>query len=327
MHGGEVQSVLRCGQCNKPFDKGGSSRDDPLSYVPRRLNFRVLASTLKRHGYYCRSRNGTSLSRTRACRSCASRKARCDTLRPHCSRCLARGLDCSYAASRPDALTSDCHEQSPDDLPLSTVSESIDGHLDHSMQSTTGNTSYAADPSVESILATDSSDPGQIVDLVEADFDFSSFVDWIPAKDVSLTTQPKSTSVAPALSLPPLNTAARLWVPSLLGTPTATPRTLVRRSGRTPGAQRIAALMASTLKSYPLMIMEYGKLPPFLHPSTTSLPDLEIEPLLNCISLLRMIRDQTKSDRKLFWRNVRTECEFACQQVRSSHSDSRGCRR
>ncbi|KAF1971540.1 hypothetical protein BU23DRAFT_175502 [Bimuria novae-zelandiae CBS 107.79] len=59
--------VLRCSLCNKPFDK---------------------QSTLKRHGYYCRSRRLGSTARPRSCIACAKGKARCDNRRPECSRCM-----------------------------------------------------------------------------------------------------------------------------------------------------------------------------------------------------------------------------------------------
>jgi hypothetical protein len=61
----------------------------------------VLESTLKRHGYYCRSRRVGSTTRSRSCISCAKGKARCDNRRPECSRCITKAIECHYLANTP----------------------------------------------------------------------------------------------------------------------------------------------------------------------------------------------------------------------------------
>jgi hypothetical protein len=58
----------------------------------------ILESTLKRHGYYCRSRRSDNTPRSRSCLHCVKGKARCDNRRPKCSRCIVKGFECHYPA-------------------------------------------------------------------------------------------------------------------------------------------------------------------------------------------------------------------------------------
>ncbi|KAL1841425.1 hypothetical protein VTK73DRAFT_3484 [Phialemonium thermophilum] len=87
-------------------------------------------------------------------------------------------------------------------------------------------------------------------------------------------------------------------------------------------AQRIAKLILHTLKSYPVMLLRHNTLPPFLHPSTIAIAasnaDNAMEPLNNCMSLVHMISSGVRGSRKLFWKNVRLECERLCQENAAS---------
>jgi len=66
-------------------------------------------------------------------------------------------------------------------------------------------------------------------------------------------------------------------------------------------------------------------LPPFIHPKILEI-DLDdgngkgnaMEPLANCVSLMHMIGSEVKGSRKLFWKNVRFECERLCAEVRTT---------
>lgn len=89
---GDMDSILRCQLCRKPFDKGRSC----LPRMPLVLTPRFPESSLKRHGYYCRSRKVGSVNRPRSCITCARDKARCDNRRSECSRCKAKGIECCY---------------------------------------------------------------------------------------------------------------------------------------------------------------------------------------------------------------------------------------
>ncbi|KAL2165925.1 hypothetical protein VTG60DRAFT_3592 [Thermothelomyces hinnuleus] len=67
-----------------------------------------------------------------------------------------------------------------------------------------------------------------------------------------------------------------------------------------------------TLKSYPLMLLRRDALPPFIHRRKMSCSGVEnddMEPLNNCLSLLHILGGRVPGSRKLFWRNVRMECE------------------
>ncbi|OAA71663.1 hypothetical protein LEL_08898 [Akanthomyces lecanii RCEF 1005] len=81
------------------------------------------------------------------------------------------------------------------------------------------------------------------------------------------------------------------------------------------GAQRVSLLMLQTLKSYPQMMMRQKTLPPFIHPSLL-LGDTndDLEAWHNCMSLVHMANSKIHGSRKLFWRNVRAECERFCEQ-------------
>lgn len=99
--------------------------------------------------------------------------------------------------------------------------------------------------------------------------------------------------------------------------PTMTPRSLVLRTGMMAGAERTAKFMLHTLKSYPLMVLRHKTLPPFIHSHLVSsnAENIDMEPLNNCISLLHMISSGVQGSRKLFWKNVRLECEHLCDNV------------
>ena len=60
----------------------------------------LIESSLKRHGYYCRSRKAEPTSRSRSCASCAKARVRCDVKLPQCSRCVSRGMKCQYPARK-----------------------------------------------------------------------------------------------------------------------------------------------------------------------------------------------------------------------------------
>jgi hypothetical protein len=123
-----------------------------------------------------------------------------------------------------------------------------------------------------------------------------------PSRDPIVEAQHAISS--PILSIPPL--------------PTSTVRSLIQRPKLRTGEQRITNLILHTLKSYPLMMLGQSALPPFIHPHLIS-SDVgkTMEPLTNCSSLVHMISNRVHRNRKLFWKNVRSECERMCQEVRT----------
>ncbi|OTB08787.1 hypothetical protein M426DRAFT_161624 [Hypoxylon sp. CI-4A] len=259
------ESILRCRQCRKPFDK---------------------ESTLRRHGYYCRSRTAARSSRPRSCISCARGKAGCDKKRPECSRCMTVGIVCQYPTN---ATTS----------------------------SSTGETHTVDKPPGEVNGTTVSGDG-----LMLTDPEFTNFGDGFTEEGITniglvdfMNTQMNESYLSPP-SLghttpstdPTIQFQQRLspFSFSIPSTPNVTVRSLVRRPKMQPRAQRTINLIFGTLKSYPLMMSRHHTLPPFIHPSFDA-ENAEMEALATCISLMRMIGAQ--GSRVLFWRNVQQECE------------------
>ena len=105
---------------------------------------------------------------------------------------------------------------------------------------------------------------------------------------------------------------------SIPAQPSHNVRSLIQRPKMKTDGQRIASLILHTLKSYPLMILRHNALPPFIHPILVSsnVGNNDMEPLTNCMSLVHMISSGIQGSRKLFWKNVRLECERFCDEVR-----------
>lgn len=117
------------------------------------------------------------------------------------------------------------------------------------------------------------------------------------------TTHPQQASSFPNVSIPTF--------------PTQAVRSLVRRPKLKTGTQGIVNLILHTLKSYPLMMLRRNALPPFIHPRliSSNVENNYMEPLTNCISLMHMISSGVQGSRKLFWKNVRLECERLREDV------------
>ncbi|KAK8025287.1 hypothetical protein PG990_003110 [Apiospora arundinis] len=297
------QSIARCPQCNKPFDK---------------------LSSLKRHGYYCRTKTpGDKASRVQSCLACVSGKARCDRKRPECSRCLNKGIDCRYSAQGPRSNARDRTHR----VPGSSSSPSPDK----------AESSYRKDTPTADTAVQDA-DNGDSVDI---DYDFMAALDaapgslgaatfdWATPKDADVFgsfESPTNNAVTQTLALEnstytylssafqlsqpfPLPRAVSIpYVFSIPRSPSSNNRSIVRRPKIKTGAQRVASLIYHTLKSYTLMMTRDNSLPPFIHPQMAS-SDIGSESLQNCVSLMQILGSGLHGNRKLFWRNVRLECE------------------
>ncbi|KAJ5857159.1 hypothetical protein N7455_008053 [Penicillium solitum] len=95
--------------------------------------------------------------------------------------------------------------------------------------------------------------------------------------------------------------------------PTTKPHSLIKRPKINVGIERTTKLLLHTLKSYVFTMLRHNSLPPFIHPSLVH-SEFSMEPLINCINLVHMISGEMKGNRKLFWRNVRMECERLCDE-------------
>ncbi|KAI3331452.1 hypothetical protein HD806DRAFT_518473 [Xylariaceae sp. AK1471] len=156
-------------------------------------------------------------------------------------------------------------------------------------------------------------------DYMEWDDANMAFVDFLNTQTTQTNKSylsPSSSSFSPR-STPLTNQTTReqrdafspeLSIPTA---PTSAVRSLVQRPKIQAGAQRISNLILHTLKSYPLMMLRHNTLPPFIHPSLVSsdVENPDMEPLTNCMSLTHMITSGVQGSRRLFWKNVRLECE------------------
>ncbi|KAI0172770.1 hypothetical protein GGR52DRAFT_546009 [Hypoxylon sp. FL1284] len=300
MSAADDQSVLWCRQCHKPFNK---------------------ESTLKRHGYYCRSRKAVRSTRPRSCLSCARGKAGCDNKRPKCSRCMAVGATCQYPTNTPastpgPAAASNRHSHDASAEPgMPTPSSMTDTRAtDHHLHGT--NDTMLLDGNGALVLAnSDFTNLGGNYAADSADLGFVDFINTQMNDSYLSPTSPPlvnhSTPLADHAIDHAITPGQGFSSPhfSIPSTPSIAARSLVQRPKMQPGAQRIANLILHTLKSYPLMMYRYNALPPFIHPSlvTPNAENTDMEALTNCISLMHMIG--AKGSRKLFWRNVQQECE------------------
>lgn len=273
----------------------------------------VLESTLKRHGYYCRSRRVPvgSNSRPRSCISCARGKAGCDNRRPECTRCINKAIECHYPTNNSRATTGPSTQHGDDTLngleKITPPSMADSPSVDIGQQTANNSGSMSLDGA---LILPDADFPNlgeDYLDWAGAGIGFADFLNGTQTNDPYLS--PASPVVQQDFSPPSF---------SIPTPPSSTVRSLVQRPRRQAGAQRIANLILHTLKSYPLMMLRHKTLPPFIHPSLVS-PDVEdvnIEPLTNCISLVHMISSEVQGSRKLFWKNVRMECERLFEEVR-----------
>jgi hypothetical protein len=318
----EGQSVLRCGQCNKPFDKGKVITCLQYPVMPS-LCLQEVEATLKRHGYYCRSQKNGHTTRPRSCLSCAKGKARCDHQRPKCSRCMTKGIECHYPANKgkgkqPRSPQIETHPTGYQDAaPLLVVDSVIE-----SGQETTDNNDVVLDQTSNAFPALDLPDIGELYPTWN-DPAFN-FVDFLTPQESVETIQwpsPSSSSLVHHSTPTPdqivqIQQASYVLNSSIPVMSMSTLRTLIQRPKMKTG--RIATLTMHTLKSYPLMMLRHNTLPPFIHPHLISsgVHEKDLEPLTNCISLVHMISSGVQGSRKLFWRNVRVECERLCSEVR-----------
>jgi hypothetical protein len=164
---------------------------------------------------------------------------------------------------------------------------------------------------------------GEKFDWDDPDIDFADFLDQqtndetvqYPSSGSSSLVRHSTPSTDQTVQVQQAISSPNVSIPTL---PTYTLRSLIQRPKMKTEAQRSANLMLHTLKSYPLMMLRHNTLPPFIHPRLIS-SDVEndnMEPLTNCIILVHMISSGVQGSRKLFWKNVRLECERLCEEVR-----------
>ncbi len=280
---------------------------------------------MKRHGYYCRSRRAGKTVRSRSCLSCAKGKARCDNKLPECSRCKTKAIECLYPEKTPKVKRSKLHNS--DHVPIAPHEMAPSFAVDSPSYKNRQEANNLGDMTLDPALVIPDPDfldmSGEFLDWNSLDIDFAEM----------LNSQNNEKTVPPRSFVSP--TLAPHWTPlmdrtthvqqaitsmntSIPRAPNLNIRSLIQRPRLNSGQQRIANLILHTLKSYPLMMLRDSTLPPFIHPHLAS-ADAEndqMEPITNCISLVHMIGSKSHGTRKLFWRNVRQECERLCAVVR-----------
>ncbi|EXJ89798.1 hypothetical protein A1O3_02865 [Capronia epimyces CBS 606.96] len=294
-------------------------------------------STLKRHGYYCRSRRAgsTPTPRTRSCIACARRKARCDNQRPECSRCISKAIECHYPTHTPKSTG--LGPRAPSlvaDAPPSpagvangrgqATGNGGDRDHNHGHAEILNHAPVTSDPEFAYLGA-------DYLDWNDPSVDFADFLhhdgsvkspsqsrssessSWVPRSTSSTGLSSKSVEGQLVVSSPNLSIPIPIPISTLSNYAL---RSFIQRPKIKTGHQRIANLILHTLKSYPLMMLRDNTLPPFIHPHLISSDDVEsnhtrndMEPLTNCINLVRMISGGVRGSRKLFWKNVGLECE------------------
>lgn len=173
---------------------------------------------------------------------------------------------------------------------------------------------------LDNTLTTTDTEIGNLeaLDLLNSDMDFADFLmgsQIINDKVIPVTSTMESSSSDLQRSTHSDNQLS-LSIP--LSLPIWSSRSLIHRPKFKAGTQRIANLMFHTLKSYPQMMLRPDSLPPFIHPASMleGFSDNDhMEPLNNCISLVHMVNSRVRGSRKLFWMNVRMECERICEEV------------
>lgn len=318
-----VQPVQRCGLCNKPFDH----RELPLrdSVSKSRLTRCISEYALKRHGYYCRSRRAGATTRTRSCISCARRKVRCDNKQPECSRCMSKAVKCYYPG------TMSAHRRPRIDSSDSTLIETQ--NIAVALAKAPPYVEAPQEPRNDSDSLLNSMVPtsnleledlgGEFINWDDPDVDLADFLN--PQVDDENTRYPLiRPSPFRRHSMPSMDQEVQSWQSvsasniSIPTQPSYSIRRLIQRPRVKAAAQRTTKLILHTLKSYPMMMLRTSTLPPYIHPHLLSsdIEESHLEPLSNCMSLMHMITGPVRGSRKLFWRNVRLECERLLQEVR-----------
>jgi hypothetical protein len=262
-------------------------------------------------------------TRPRSCIACARVKAGCDKRHPECSRCGTRAIECRYPAksTRSTRLSTYHADDMLNELEKMKPSSVADSSNVRNSQHTGTNSMILGSTLV--MPGSDFEDfEGEYLNLDDTEV---GFPDVLNASMDEPDLSPDSSSLTRP-STPLSNTS--VWIshnlisPSLSipRAPSYTARSLSLKPTIPAGAQRVANLIFHNLKSYPRMILRHNSLPPFIHPSLVAgeFQDINVELLTNAISLMQMIGNGIQGSRKLFWKNVRLECERLIEEV--SHS-------
>lgn len=299
-----MEDVVRCNLCRKPFDESESTTHlfDVLDVWP----LMDVESSLKRHGYYCRTRRQSHKinSRARACEACVKAKAKCDDNSLACARCAAKGLICK--PSKPTTI----RKTRPKSLTKSGITPYIPGLAATSFQ-VNGNNGRSTE--IENLGLVPSHCAQQ-----EVPWEFSSWVnDGLAAEDMLSLQTPQSEwmTMDASVQSPIVNVQPTIIIQPASGRQV---RSFEQRPpNRAPRAT--TTMMARILTSYPRMMQSQESLPPFIHPF--SLVDRfepegkPFESVTTCLALMQMAAIHGPGKNRLIWKNIRLECERIRDEV------------
>lgn len=276
--------------------------------------------TLRRHKYYCRSRkSAVETPRSRSCKGCSKRKLRCDNKRPACSRCVAKATECQYPTSSNIKSSPSRRSQNAQCAPTEAsllVTGSVPSEQ-HSSEATPPEHLFR-DRNLQILDPADTTDLD--FDWAKIDMGFLNQLDFQGNQNYNPqipTSSPQSPWLRPLDRHASRRTSAVLSInatipPSL----DHTSRQIIIRPKVQTSTKRVSELIWHILKSY--LLMHTTVLPPCLHSSLLSQheEDLDTEPINNCLTLMRLFRAGDRASRRLFWKNVRLECERFFDEVR-----------
>ncbi|CAH0019888.1 unnamed protein product [Clonostachys rhizophaga] len=252
------------------------------------------------------------LSRKKSCVRCREAKTRCNQVLPTCSRCLDKNVRCVYESERlapyPQASPRPAQRlQTPNRLHSSPIDDISPGDIfptgepspPPAWNSTTGVLHGVNESSPPSGI------PLEIIKEVEQNVNEDL---WLleqaenarKQKNMQLVTAPDSSLLGKAYSR--------------------------RRIG---GQDVLASVVLGQLKSYPRMLIEGDKLPPFIHPRCYL--DEELGPacrvsgrhvcfsteLSICVSLVQMFYSKSSKNSEFVWKTIHDEGERIVQQYAS----------
>lgn len=216
-----------------------------------------------------------SAPRKKACQGCTVARARCDLVRPSCSRCLDRHIHCEYSA--PAAAGARIRKQSrPSTTSLAITNSDPDSA---SYSGVVFSPTPSAQPPAPALIRQDDNNDAA-----------ASFTDHTPV-----------TLLAPL----DVSDIRDRWLDYYF-TPTT------KQIKEYPA--RVASLMAKTLASYPAMwICNQAHSPPFIHPAQLQLFDhqeaIMPQPLANCLSLLRLCHNAAPGSQDLVRDSIHREMD------------------
>ena len=237
----------------------------------------------------------TPVPRKKACQECTAGKVRCDLQRPRCSRCEARQTACVYAVIGcvvdrasptvdqgirvvPLAKDGPGHIQaqnSPSEIRIGSSESAKSTFQAGQFQFSAGPQSPSQTPSLQSNLG------------FRNEFNEYWASDALSFTDINLICIVDPTSIR------------NRWLADFI--PSITDRVKIYSPG-------VSSFIARVLKTYPQMLLNKGQLPPFIHPSQLSGPDLPT-PLANCLSLVRLWDGQVRGSETIVLETVKKEMD------------------